>query len=72
MSSPLATASPPGGHDLVDDLVRGPGRLAFAVHRPADVVDDDLGAVRSEQQRVLAADAPARAGDDADASLAEC
>ena len=53
------------GLDLVDDLLRRALVGALAVHRAAEVVDDDLGAVVGQQQRVLAADAAAGAGDDA-------
>ena len=50
--------------DLVDDLF-GRGAVASgAVGRAAEVVDDDLGALRGEQQRVLATDAAPGAGDD--------
>ena len=40
-----------------------------AVVGAAEVVDDDLGALRGEQQRVLAADAASRSGDDRDATV---
>ena len=60
------------GLDLVDDLLAPAVRSSpDAVDGAAEVVDDDLGALRREQQRVLAADAPAGAGDDRDASV-EC
>ena len=59
------------GLDLVDDLLGGRAVVARAVDGAAEVVDDDLGALGGEQQRVLAADAAARAGDDGDASV-EC
>src|SRR4029453_10220456 len=48
ISSGLATACPPAG----------------AAHRAAEVVDPHAGALRRQQQRVLAADAAARAGHD--------
>ena len=59
------------GDDLVDDVVRRTGRRARAVHRAAEVVDDDLGPVFGQHQRVLAADAATGAGDDAHPSLAQ-
>ncbi len=59
-----------GGLDLLDDLVGG-GRRALPVAgaAAAEVVDDDLGAARGEQQRVRAAEAVAGAGDDGDSSV---
>ena len=59
------------GLDLVDDLLGRAGVVALAVHRAAEVVDHDLGAVVGQEQRVLAADAPAGARDDRDATLAQ-
>ena len=72
MSSLLATASPPMAPDLVDD-VAGPGRPRGPSPSidAAEVVDDDLGALLGQHQRVLAADAPPGAGDDADPSFAQ-
>ena len=58
-----------GGDDLVDDRLCGAGVGAAAVGGAAEVVDDDLGAQRCEQQRVLTADAAAGAGDDGDSVL---
>ena len=55
--------------DLVDDLLRGRGVGAFAAGAAAEVVDDDRGALAREQQRVAAADAAARAGDDRDLAV---
>jgi hypothetical protein len=55
--------------DLVDDLHGGTEVAALAVHVAAEVVDDDLGAFSREQQRVCAAQAARRAGDDRDASV---
>ncbi len=55
--------------DLGDDLVRDLGGRALAGARGAEVVDDDLGALAGELERVRAADAPAGAGDDRDASF---
>ena len=40
-----------------------------AVGRTAEVVDHDLGALRREEQRVLAADAATRAGDDGNSTV---
>ena len=58
------------GLDLLDDLLRGAGRgRTRAVHLAAEVVDDDLGPVLGEHQRVLPTDASAGAGDDAHAPL---
>ena len=71
MSSPLATASPPMRRDLVDDLLGRAEVAAAAVHVAAEVVDDDLGALAGQHQRVLAADAPARAGDDGHPAITE-
>jgi hypothetical protein len=55
--------------DLVHQLLRRARGRAGAVARAAEVVDDDLRAALGEQQRVLAADAPARTGDRDDASF---
>ena len=57
--------------DLLDDFHRGAERPAVAVHVAAEVVDDDLGALGGVGQRVLAADAPSRSGDDDDAAVAD-
>ena len=64
MSSPLATASPPRGLDLGDDLVGRAVVGAGAVVGAAAVVDDDLGALGGEQQGVLAPEAAPGTGDD--------
>jgi len=53
-----------GGLDLGDDLVRHLAAAALARAVAAEVVDDDLGALFREQQRVGAADAAARSSDD--------
>ncbi len=51
--------------DDVDDVVGGAlVAFAFAAHRSAEVVDDDLGTVIGEHDRFAAADAVARSGDD--------
>ena len=60
-----------GRGDLVDHRLGRPGVAAGAVARAAEVVHQHVGAVRGEQQRVLAADAPAGAGDDAHPSLTD-
>src|SRR5690606_38207777 len=57
--------------DLVHHLLGGTLVGPLARHRSAEIVDDDLGAVAGEQQRVLATDAPAGPRDDRDAPLAE-
>ena len=51
---------------FLDHLLGWRGVSARAVGSAAQVVDDDLGAFGSEQQRVLAAKAAAGAGDDGD------
>ena len=61
-----------GSGDLVDDVVGRPGVAAGAVALAAEVVDDDLGAVLGEHQRVLATDPPPPAGDDADPTFTQC
>ena len=60
MSSVLATASPPRGDDLVDDVLRRALVGAGAVARDAEVVHDDACALARERERVLAADAARR------------
>ena len=60
-----------GRHDVVDHLLRRGHRAARAVELGADVVDDDLRALAGELERVTAADAAPRAGDDDDAPLAD-
>ena len=55
--------------DLVDDLLGRRRVGAGAVGAAAEVVDDDLGALAGEQQRVLPADAPAGPGDDGDPAV---
>ena len=54
------------GDDLVRDLLRGRLVGTFALARPAEVVDDDFGALAREQQRLAAADPSARARHDRD------
>jgi len=52
------------GADVVDGLLRG-GRVgATALLVAAEIVDDNLGALAGEEQRVLATEAASRAGDD--------
>ena len=58
-----------GGTDLLDHRVRGPVRRAVAMVRAAEIVHDDLGAARREQQRVRLAEAVAGAGHDRDAAV---
>jgi hypothetical protein len=58
-----------GRLDLVDDLLGGCGVGTGAVPAAAAVGDDDLRAIRGEQQRVLAADPAASACDYGDAVL---
>jgi hypothetical protein len=55
--------------DDVDDLVRGPLVGAVARDRDTEVVDDDLGAVIREQDRLAAADAVAGTRDDRDLAV---
>ena len=57
------------GLDLLDDLLRGGQVGPGAVLGAAEVVDHDLGALRREQQRVLAADPAPGSGDDGDAAV---
>ena len=56
----LAAVLPDQGHDLLGRVdVAG----ALAVQTRTDVVDHDAGALGGEQERLLAPDAPSRAGD---------
>ena len=64
-----ATAVAAGGDDLGDDRGGGSGVGAVAVHRAAEVVDDDAGAPLGEQARVGPAEAAPGAGDDRDPSV---
>ena len=68
-SSWFAIASPPKDRDLLDHLLGGRRRLGLAVQAAAEVVHHDLGALCGEQERVLASDAPPRAGDDRHAAV---
>ena len=52
--------------DFLDHFLGGRGAVARAVGGAAGIVDHDLGALGGAQQRDLAADAAARAGDDDD------
>ncbi len=58
-----------GRDDLVRDALRRLGRATRTVHVAAEVVDDDLGAPRRQGQRVRAAQAGARTGNDGDATV---
>ena len=59
-----------GRLDLLDDLVGHlAAGLAFAVAAAAEVVDDDLGAARGEEQAWERPEAAAGAGDDGDAAI---
>ena len=58
-----------GGDDLGGDGRRRFGVGADALHRAAEVVDDDAGAPLGEQERMGSADAASRARDDRDAPL---
>ena len=53
-----------GGLDLVDDELGGPGVAAGPVDGAAEVVDDDQRAAWRRAERVLPAEAAARARDD--------
>ncbi len=58
-----------GGDDLGGDGGRRFGVRADALHRAAEVVDDDAGAPVGEQERMGPADPASRARDDRDAPL---
>ena len=57
--------------DLVDHLLGRAEVAARAVDVAAEVVDDDLGAVGGQAERVLAPDAAAGAGHDGDTSFTQ-
>src|SRR5262249_55292063 len=57
--------------DFLDHLAGRRGIFAASLAARADVVDDDLGAVRRQHERVLAAEPAPRAGDDRNAALAQ-
>ena len=57
--------------DYVDDLLGRAESTHPRPHRRAEVVDDDLGALAGELERVLAAEAAAGSGDDGDASFTD-
>ena len=59
------------GPDRVDDFAGRPVRASGPVRLGAEVVDDDLGSLPGELQRVSPTDAPARARDDDDSSLTD-
>ena len=64
-----AIAAPPAATISAATADAGPASVADAVHRAAEVVDDDARAPVGEQQRVGPADAAPRAGDDRDAPV---
>ncbi len=64
-----AIAAPPAATISAATDGRGFGVGADALHRAAEVVDDDAGASVGEQACVRPADAASRAGDDRDAPL---
>ena len=55
--------------DLVDHVLGRALVAALARHRAAEVVDHDAGAAPGQLERVLAAEAAARAGDDRDLAV---
>jgi len=55
--------------DLRHDLLRRFRAAARAVHRSAQIVDDDLRAALGEIKRMAAPQPPARAGDDDDLAV---
>ena len=55
--------------DLVDDLLRRRGVRAGSVVGATEIVDDDLGPLAGEEQRMLAADAATCARDDGDSTV---
>ena len=63
MSSPLTAASPPLSLIRATTSSAGCSSCGLAGQRP-DVVDDDLGALAGQQERLLAPDASAGSGDD--------
>src|SRR5439155_6142369 len=65
----VGNSLPAGGRDLVDHLLCRPRVCTGPVTGSADVVDDDLRTAVGEHQRVLTPDPPARARDDAHASV---
>src|SRR5262249_18772424 len=59
--------------DLGDDLVgHAVPAAAAAVARAAEIVDDELGALLGERERVAATDAAARAGHERDLAGEQC
>ncbi len=63
----VGEGNPARGHDLGGHAGGRPGVRSGAVHRPAEVVDDDASPPLRQQQRIGAADATAGAGDDGSA-----
>jgi hypothetical protein len=59
------------GADLVDDLLSRAAARARPVELDAEVVDDDLRALRAERERMRATEPPRSAGDDDDTVVAD-
>src|SRR3954468_23292071 len=59
-----ATATPPRSSISLATVCAGPSEPALAGDRPAEVVHHDLRAAGGQQERVLATEAPTRAGHD--------
>ncbi len=55
----------PGGGNLGHHFIRRPLVRILAAPADARIIDNDIGAFPGQQQRHIAPDAPARAGDDA-------
>ena len=68
-SDALTAASLPARLDELDDLLGRVLVAALALEGGADVVDDDLGALRGQQEGLLPTDPPTRAGDDGDLAV---
>src|SRR3546814_11689841 len=56
-----------GRLDFVDDFLRGTDVFADTVERTTEIIDDDLRALRRQQQRIGAAEATTGSGKDGDA-----
>ena len=70
-SSVFATASPPSAVISSTTVCAGPSVGATAVDGAAEVVDDDLGALRGQFQRVAPPDPTSRARDNCDAPFTD-